>query len=201
MADFPPPRGKGVGFRSVQIKGAGPGMFSHVPRRPDETCPAEAWTFHTSRLHVMFNKFCALNVFEGCFSVKLFWIDGLRAFSHALDQILEPITSSLTVPWEHKIGLNEQSDILCPKTALWMTQVNLLILVMRKLLPRELQHGDQACISVFSCQGRCLLLTYWLLSGVNFLQAHTLGWRWSFKPWLIVSIFQCFHVKTLMRTF
>lgn len=66
----------------------------------------------------MFNKFCALNVFEGCFSVKLFGMDGLRAFSRALDQILEPITSSLTVPWEHKIGLNEQSDILCPKSAL-----------------------------------------------------------------------------------
>lgn len=63
-------------------------------------------------------NFCALNVFEGCFSVKLFGMDGLRAFSRALDQILEPITSSLTVPWEHKIGLNEQSDILCPKSAL-----------------------------------------------------------------------------------
>lgn len=72
---------------------------------------------------------------------------------------------------------------------------------MRKLLPRELQHGDQACIPVFSCQGRCLLLTYWLLTGVNFLQAHTLGWCWSFKPWQIVSIFQCFHVKILMKTF
>lgn len=118
MADFPPPKGKGVGFLSVQIKGAIHSMFSHVPCQPDETCPAEAWTFRTSRLRVMFNKFCALNVFEGCFSVKLFGMDGLRAFSHALDQILEPITSFLTVPWEHKIGLNEQSDILCPKTAL-----------------------------------------------------------------------------------
>lgn len=48
--------------------------------------------------------------------VKLFGMDGLRAFSRALDQILEPIIS--TALWEHKIGLNEQSDILCPKSAL-----------------------------------------------------------------------------------
>lgn len=49
--------------------------------------PCRGMDLCTSRLHIMVNKFCALNIFKGCFSVKLFWMDGLGAVSCALANV------------------------------------------------------------------------------------------------------------------
>lgn len=63
------------------------------------TCSVSVWwnlpcrgiNFHMSCLHIMFNKFCALNIFKGCFCVKLFWMDGLRVFGVLRRMFREPL--------------------------------------------------------------------------------------------------------------
>jgi hypothetical protein len=68
------------------------------------TCSVPAWwnppghnrNFCTRCLCIIFNKFCALNIFKGCFSVKWFWIDGSGAFGYALENVLRAHCSTLT---------------------------------------------------------------------------------------------------------
>ena len=72
---------------------------------------------------------------------------------------------------------------------------------MRKLFAQRASAwgpGLQPCVSLSGEEFVVdLLITHWC----KLLQACTLGWCWSFKRWQIVSIFLCFHVKILMRTF
>lgn len=56
---------------------------SHTFRVGWWNLPSRGISFGSGSLHILFNQVCALNVFKGRFGVKLFWMDGLRAFRYA----------------------------------------------------------------------------------------------------------------------